>query len=161
MLPHIENLYNFSRWLTRNTDDAEELVHDAISSVVMRKNSYEPGTNIKGFLITVIRRLYINRLRRDRYEVTSAGYPEDQESISSGDGAGKPLKLAQNLIRRDIGRAMEGISPDHRMVIVLADVEEYSLAEIAEIMGIPVGTVKSKLWRARAALREKLAEYQE
>ncbi len=160
LLPHLSSLYNFAHWLTRNRDEAEDLVHDAISSVVTKRNSYFPGTNLRAFLITVIRRVFINRLRRKRYEVTSDGYPEDGGNIPAKGNPATSQPLPEEMVRRDIKRAMEDLSEDYRTVVILADIEGFSLQEISEIMEIPVGTVKSRLWRARAALREKLIAYQ-
>lgn len=159
LLPHLASLYNFAHWLTRNRDEAEEIVHDAISSLVTKRNSYSPGTNLRAFLITVIRRVFINRLRRGRYEVTSAGFPEGDEILPTiGNPEGIP-PLPEELVRRDINRAVGELSEEFRSIVILSDIEGFSLQEISEIMEIPIGTVKSRLWRARGILREKLMAY--
>lgn len=160
LLPQLSSLYNFAFWLARDRDEAEELVHDAIASVVTKRNSYIPGTNLRAFLITVIRRVFINRLRRKRYEVTSKGYPEDGNTLSSVEGPDAFQELSTELVRRDINHALESLSEDQRTIIILADIEELSYQEIGEIMALPVGTVKSRLWRARDALRDRLLAYQ-
>ena len=159
LIPHLPSLYNFARWMTLNKDDAEDFVHDAISSVVTKRNVYFPGTNLRQFLITVMRRIFINRVRRMRYEVSSNGYPENEESIPSGKDSEISHRFSGNMVRLDLLRALQCLSEEQQMIIFLADIEEYSLREIGEVMSMPVGTVKSKLWRARAALRERLVAY--
>ncbi|MBI3083964.1 MAG: RNA polymerase sigma factor [Candidatus Omnitrophica bacterium] len=161
LLPQLNSLYSFSRWLTHDGDEAEDIVHDALSRVFLNGNCNLEGGEIRTYLFTIIRRTYINRLRRGRYEATSAGYPEDESTLSAPSEKGGFSELPPELLRQDLNEALAGLHPDSRSVVILADVEGFSVDEIAQVMNIPAGTVKSKLWRAHQALRKKLKVYQE
>ncbi len=114
---------------------------------------------MKAWLFTILKRTHLNRLRRAKIEVTSERYPERDDLLSAGRREAAPGRLPARRVRRDIDAAVEGLSGEHRSIIILADIEELTLAEIAEIEDIPVGTVKSRLWRARSELRAKLMDY--
>lgn len=161
LLPHLNSLYSFARWLTHDPDEAEDVVHDALSRALLNWRGYSPGTEIKTYLFTIIRRTYINRVRRGQYEITSAGYPEDDGNLPQEREGGEFADLPPELLRKDLNEALASLDIEQRSAVLLADVEGFSLEEIAEIMGIPIGTVKSRLWRARAALRKKLKGYRE
>ena len=160
LMPQLNSLYSFARWLTRNGDEAEDIVHDALSRVFLNGNCNLEGGEIRTYLFTIIRRTFINRLRRGRYEATSAGYPEDDTSIAAPPERGSFSDLPPELLRKDLNEALDLLHPDSRSVVLLADVEGFSVEEIAQIMEIPAGTVKSKLWRAHQALRKHLRVYQ-
>jgi len=161
LLPHLHSLYSFARWLTRDGDEAEDIVHDALSRVLLNGNCNLAGGEIRTYLFTIIRRTYINRLRRGRYEATSANYPEDDSILAAPSDLGGFSDLPPELLRRDLNEALASLHEDSRSVVLLADVEGFSVEEIAQVMGIPAGTVKSKLWRAHQGLRKKLRVYQE
>jgi RNA polymerase sigma-70 factor (ECF subfamily) len=161
LLPHLDSLYNFARWLTHDSDETDDIVHDALSRVLLSWDGYSPGTGIRTYLFTVIRRTYINRLRRSRYEVTSFGYPEDDDILPGESDAKEFADLPAELIRKDLNEALADLPVEQRSVVLLADIEGFSLEEISKIMHIPVGTVKSKLWRTRQVLRKRLMSYQE
>lgn len=157
---HLDAAYNFARWLTSGSDEAEDVVHDAMARALSRWKQYTPGTQMRSWLLTIVRRTYLNRLRREKYEVTSSGYPENEEMIPAAASSNEPGRLPPGLMRRDIDAALSSLPEGQRSLILLADVEELKLEEIAEIMEIPIGTVKSRLWRARNSLRQKLIGYQ-
>ncbi len=156
---HFDALYSYAWWMTRGSDEAEDIVHDAVSRAISRWAQYSPGTSMKAWLFTILRRTYFNRLRRARIEVTSAKYPgEDRLPVQPGDR--NPGRLPAFLLRRDIDAALAALAEEQRSLILLADVEELSLREIAELEEIPLGTVKSRLWRARNELRRILIDYE-
>lgn len=161
MEAHIDGAYNFARWLTGGGDEAEDLVHDALARALAHWNQYTPGTQMKSWLFTILRRTFLNRLRRGKYEVTSSEYPESEELLPIEPRGGDPARLPPGLLRKDLNAALASLSEAQRLLVLLADLEELSLEEIAKVMEVPVGTVKSRLWRARQALRKKLAGYGE
>ena len=158
---HVDGAYNFARWLTGGGDEAEDLVHDALARALAHWNQYTPGTQMKSWLFTIVRRTFLNRLRRGKYEVTSSEYPENEELLPAEGQGVDPTRLPTGLLRRDLDAALATLPEGQRSLVLLADLEELSLEEIAEIMEIPVGTVKSRLWRARHSLRQKLVGYEE
>ncbi len=156
---HLDAAYNFARWLTEGSDEAEDIVHDALGRAINSWESFTPGTKMKSWLFIIVRRTYLNRLRRGKYEVTSSGFPESEAHLPAGPKEQEVERLPPGLVRRDLDAALKALPEDHRAIVLLADVEGASLQEIAEIMETPVGTVKSRLWRVRRQLREKLADY--
>jgi len=157
---HLGAVYNFARWLTGRGEEAEDVVHDAMARALSHWSQYSPGTQMKSWLFTIVRRTYYNRLRREKYEVSSAEYPENEELLPAEPTGGDPGRLPAGLVRRDLDAALSSLPEGQRTLVLLADMEELSLEEIAQIMEIPIGTVKSRLWRARKALRQKLIGYQ-
>lgn len=155
---HFSSLYNFTRWLTGGSEEAEDIVHDALLRAMAHWDQYTPGTSMKSWLFTITRRTFLNRLRRANIEVTSSEYPEKEELLPPQPN---PKRLPAGLVRRDIDAALASLPEEQRSLILLADVEELSLQEIADIMEIPLGTVKSRLWRVRRRLRDKLIDYEE
>ncbi|OGL58530.1 MAG: hypothetical protein A3J27_07885 [Candidatus Tectomicrobia bacterium RIFCSPLOWO2_12_FULL_69_37] len=161
METHVDGAYNFARWLTGGSDEAEDLVHDALARALAHWNQYTPGTQMKSWLFTIVRRTFLNRLRRGKYEVNSSEYPENEELLTMESQGADPMRLPIGLLRRDLDAALGTLPEAQRSLVLLADLEELSLEEIAGVMEIPVGTVKSRLWRARHLLRQKLAGYEE
>lgn len=157
---HFDVLYSYARWLTGGGEDAEDIVHDGVTRAIANWSQYTPGTSMKAWLFTIVKRGYLNRLRRGKIEVTSAGYPENDDRMPAAESAGRPGRLPAQLLRRDIDAALEKMSVEHRSIIILADVEELTLREIGEVEEIPIGTVKSRLWRARSELRARLMDYE-
>ncbi|MDA1000857.1 MAG: RNA polymerase sigma factor [bacterium] len=157
---HFDSLYSYSRWMTRNSEEAEDIVHDAVARAIAHWTQFSPGTSMRAWLFTILRRTYLNRLRRASIEVTSARFPDQADQIPDQPSNWNPGGLPSGIVRKDIDKALAALSEDHRSMVLLADVEEFTLREIAEIEDIPVGTVKSRLWRARMELREKLTSYE-
>ncbi len=157
---HFDALYSYARWLTGGGEEAEDIVHDAVARAIDNWSQFTSGTSMKAWLFTIVKRGHLNRLRRGKIEVTSAGYPENDDRMPAGEGVGNPGRLPARLLRRDIDAAVGEMSVEHRSIIILADVEELTLREIGEIEEIPIGTVKSRLWRARSELRARLMDYE-
>lgn len=169
--PHIPALYRFAYHLAGNPDDAEDLVQDLLLRLYPRRDELAGIDKLRPWLARVLYRLHIDRGRRQRrspvvYAEIGAG-PRDPDSDPDGgwsipepaseDPAGDP---AASVERRDDTRALRNalarISEDHRTVLMLHDVEGFTLAEIERTLEVPVGTLKSRLHRARARLRELL-----
>jgi RNA polymerase sigma-70 factor (ECF subfamily) len=164
-LVHADALYNLARYLTRDPTDAEDLVQETFERAVRGWDQLEAGSNVKAWLFRILRNAFISRyrqeLRRPALELydTTEQLPEgtfDEGPGSTPSGA-EPDQM-RRLVSRDIEAALRTLSEDARTVILL-DLEGFTESEVALVVDCPVGTVKSRLNRARTALRLKLADY--
>lgn len=158
---HFDSLYSYARWMTKGNLDAEDIVHETVSRAISNWTQFQQRTSMRSWLFTILKRTYLNHLRRAKIEVNSDWFPERDDLLPSGDSGSNPRRLPPNLVRRDIESALAELSDGQQMLIVMADIEGLTLQEIAEVEEIPIGTVKSRLWRARTDLRMKLADYKE
>ena len=148
--------YNFAYRLTHNEADARDLTQEAFIRVYRAWRSFQPGTSFLSWIYRIVTNLHRDELRRrkGRYQEE---IPEDnapQEFAGERPLAVSPIEdYVEGQLSEPLARSLEQLSGDQRQVIVLADIEEYSYQEIAEIMGCSIGTVRSRLHRARALLR--------
>ncbi len=148
--------YNFAFRLTGNEADARDLTQDAFIRVYRAWRSFAPGTSFLSWIYRIVTNLYRDELRRRKGRFQEE-IPED--NAPQAFGGERPLAVTpiEDLVDRQLSeplsKALAQLSPDQRQVVVLADIEEYSYQEIAEIMGCSIGTVRSRLHRARALLR--------
>jgi RNA polymerase sigma-70 factor (ECF subfamily) len=155
--------YNFAYRLTGNEADARDLTQDAFVRVFRAWRSFQPGTSFLSWIYRIVTNLYRDELRRrkGRYQEE---LPEDnapQEFAGARPLAVDPIEdYVGGQLGETMARALAQLSPDQRQVIVLADIEEYSYQEIADIMGCSIGTVRSRLHRARALLRRLVTRAQ-
>src|ERR1700688_2696018 len=148
--------YNFAYRLTGNEADARDLTQDAFIRVYRAWRSFQPGTSFLSWIYRIVTNLYRDELRKrkGRYQEE---IPDD--NAPQAYGGQRPLAVTpiddyvERQFSEPLSRALALLSPDQRQVVVLADIEEYSYQEIAEIMGCSIGTVRSRLHRARALLR--------
>jgi len=155
-------LYNFARYLSRDSVVAEELVQDAFARALDAQARFVPGSNLKAWLFRILRNAFLDAKRRDRRSpVTLRESDEADEEHAAGDAwlrGDIEIDRLRSLVARDIEAALNQLSDDARSVILL-DLEGFTETEIANVMDTAVGTVKSRLARARAVLREELREY--
>jgi RNA polymerase sigma-70 factor (ECF subfamily) len=151
--------YNFAYRLTRNESDARDLTQEAFIRVYRAWRSFQPGTSFLSWIYRIVTNLYRDELRRKKGRYQEE-IPEDnapQEYAGERPLAVTPIDdYVEEQLSEPLSRSLDQLSPDQRQVVVLADIEEYSYQEIAEIMGCSIGTVRSRLHRARALLRRLL-----
>ena len=145
----IPRLRRYARALTRNKEAAEDLVQDCLERAWRKSHRWEPGTNLQSWLFTVMHNVYVNGLRKNRLQTE----PLDPDSLE-GSRENTP-DAALDL--RDLKTGLGELHPEQREVLVLVCVEGMSYAQVAGITGVPIGTVMSRLHRARQHLRRWLA----
>ncbi|HEY8314468.1 MAG TPA: sigma-70 family RNA polymerase sigma factor [Candidatus Baltobacteraceae bacterium] len=151
--------YNFAYRLTRNEADARDLTQDAFIRVYRAWRSFQPGTSFLSWIYRIVTNLHRDELRRSkgRYQEEIPDDNAPQEYAGERPLAVTPIEdYVEGQLSEPLARSLEALSPDQRQVVMLADIEEYSYQEIAEIMGCSIGTVRSRLHRARALLRRLL-----
>jgi RNA polymerase sigma-70 factor (ECF subfamily) len=165
-LAHADALYNLARYLTRDPNEAEDLVQETYERALGAWDRRAPDTNVKAWLFQILRNAFLSRYRKelrhpalDLYDTTEPG-PEASAGGGAAftPGAGADPQQMRRLVSSDIEAALRTLSEDARTAILL-DLEGFTESEVALIAGCAVGTVKSRLNRARAALRLKLADY--
>jgi RNA polymerase sigma-70 factor (ECF subfamily) len=160
-LVHLDTLYNVALRLCGNASDAEDLVQDTVTKAYRAWDKYEQGTNCRAWLVTILRNTFINQFRRDSRRPSSVQFDsvEDTsvfEEVKDRDPEGT---FFHEIVDDEVKRAIQDLPEDFRIPVVLSDVEGMSYAEIAEILELPVGTVKSRLFRGRRRLQQRLYEY--
>jgi RNA polymerase sigma-70 factor (ECF subfamily) len=157
-LPHLDALYRVALRLTGDPARAEDLVQDTMLKAYRSWRQYRPGTNAKGWLLTILRNTFINDYRRRKLEpvamdleaVEPYALPRDAaEADPEGD-------FFSRIVDEKVLEAIDALPTDFREVLVLSDMEGMSYAEIAETLQVPIGTVKSRLFRARRLLQSAL-----
>lgn len=160
-LPEIDALYNFAFHLTYNETDANDLVQEAYLKAFRFIKSYNQGTNAKAWLFRILKNSFINEYRK---KVKKGNHLDISEPMVSAE-VGKVTKtdLREDIFFGEMGDevtfALNNIPVDFKTIILLSDIEEFKYEEIAEILEIPIGTVRSRLHRARNLLKEKLGTY--
>ena len=162
-LAYVDALHNLARHLTGNQEDAEDLVQETYARAFRAERQFTPGTNLKAWLFRILRNTFVSSYRRRRRDPTVGGLdPLDAESAGALDQAwlrnDVELDRLRKVVAEEIEAALMTLSEDARTVILL-DLEGFTEVEVGEVLGCPVGTVKSRLSRARAALRLKLRDY--
>lgn len=163
VLPHMNFLYNFARHLTGNDEDANDLLQDTYLKAYRFWERYEKGTNIRAWLFRIMKNSFINKYRKNTKEpeVTDFNeieefYTHVEESLTDSDLV---KKLFGNLLEDEVQQALDSLPIDFKTVIILCDIEGFTYEEIAEFLDIPIGTVRSRLHRARKMLQVKLFEF--
>jgi RNA polymerase sigma-70 factor (ECF subfamily) len=159
-LAHLDALYAFALKLARSRDDAEDLVSDTLLRAFERWDQYHLGTNIRAWLFTILYHVFVSRKRRiDAREVHA---PDDSEGWSAFEAVGEidpEGRFYDSFLDDEITQAIDALPDEYRAAVVLSDLHDLRYAEIAEILGVPEGTVKSRLFRGRRILQKKLVDY--
>jgi len=164
IIPHLDALYNFGLRLTSDPNDAEDLVQDSIVKAYRFFSSYEKGTNAKAWLFRILKNSYINNYRKKSKKPQEVDYDEVAtfyETIRAERTETSDLedKMFRELIDDDISKALDDIPEDFRTVVLLCDVEDFTYEEIANMLDVPIGTIRSRLHRGRNLLKAQLLEY--
>lgn len=163
-VPHMSSLQNFAFKLTGDDDDANDLLQETYLRAYRFFDKFEKGTNCKAWLYRIMKNLYINSYKKKTSGPISVDYEEIEnfyENVkpSNTDDSHLEKEMFDNLLDDEITAALEGLPEEFRTVIILSDLEGYTYEEIAEFVNCPVGTVRSRLHRARKMLFTKLHTY--
>lgn len=163
-MPHINSMYNFAYRLTLDADDAKDLLQDTYLKAFRFIDSFQQGTNAKAWLFRILKNSFINDYRKKSKEPSKVDYQEVETFYNSEDVDRQitpdlRVEALQDMIGDEISTALNALDVDFRTVIILCDLEGFKYEEMAKILDIPIGTVRSRLHRARNLLKEKLSEY--
>jgi RNA polymerase sigma-70 factor (ECF subfamily) len=160
-LPHLDTLYRVALRLAGNAADAEDLVQETMLRAYRSWDRFTLGTNAKGWLLTILRHLFINEYRRKRRHPESVDLDTIEpfavfEDVQERDPQGA---FFDRIVDDEVLRAVDQLPEAFREAVMLSDVEGLSYEEVAKVLGVPVGTVKSRLYRGRRLLQAKLYDY--
>ncbi len=164
-MPQIDSMYNFAYRLTNDEDDANDLLQDTYMKAFRFINSFQQGTNAKAWLFRILKNSFINDYRKKSKEPSKVDYQEVETVYNSTEDAEYEsttdlrIEAVQDLIGDEVATALNSLPVDFRTVIILCDIEGFTYEEMAKILDIPIGTVRSRLHRARNLLKEKLRSY--
>lgn len=165
ILSHLDRLYGYAMHLCGSSEDASDLVQDTYVSALKYEKQYSLGTNAGAWLFTIMRNTFLNKMRsKSRKPVGLVG--EWIDELSRKDiselrklGPDPSVQLLDDLLKEDIRKAIDNLPKEFRDTIVLCDVQGFSYSEIASILDIPIGTVRSRIHRGRSILRHLLVEW--
>jgi len=163
VLQHLESVYRYAYALTRERAEAEDLTQDTFLQALRHWDQFRPGTNARAWLFTICRNLFLRqRERRAREQPVEAGaldsLANDAQAFAAPSDGGRALFDAPELgdvIRRELDK----LPSEYREVVELSDLQDQSYADIAQVLGVPIGTVKSRLFRGRRLLQAALVDY--
>ena len=165
-LQYVDQLYSAAMRMTRNPQDAEDLVQEAYTKAYSAFHQYKPGTNLKAWLYRILTNTYINIYRKKQRQPKQANTEqvEDWQMAQAAEHTSSGLRSAEtealdHLPDSDVKEALQQIPEEFRLAVYFSDVEGFAYKEIAEILNIPIGTVMSRLHRGRKLLRGLLADY--
>lgn len=163
-MPLIDSLYNFAYRLTLDEDDANDLVQETYMKAYRFFDSYEQGTNAKAWLFRILKNSFINEFRKKSKEPSKIDYNEvetfyNSEDVDENITADLRVDSIQEMIGDEVANALNTLAVDFRTIIILCDLEGFTYEEMSKILDIPIGTVRSRLHRARNLLKEKLKNY--
>ncbi len=156
-LEHLDALYSLARWFVRDPNEAEDLVQETYLRALRGAHQFQAGTNLRAWLFQILRNTFYTLYRRKGREPQALG-PEVLDALPEG-GAANQIDRLDGTAGVDLTAALARLPEDLRSVVLLAHLEDFTMTEIAGIMECPVGTVKSRLFRARALLKDLLRDY--
>lgn len=163
-LPYLDAMYNFAYRLTFDEDDAKDLVQDTYMKAYRFINSFQRGTNAKAWLYRILKNSFINDYRKKSKQPSKVDYQEvenfyNSENVDENKTVDLRIDTVKDMIGDEVTNALNALAVDFRTVIILCDLEGFTYEEMAKILDIPIGTVRSRLHRARNLLKEKLNTY--
>jgi RNA polymerase sigma-70 factor (ECF subfamily) len=157
LLPHLDAAYNLARWLTRNERDAEDVVQEAYLRAIKHFNTFK-GDNARPWILAIVRNTYYTWIRRNRISETLTPFDEEQD-VHISDAPDPEMLMLQESDKQLVRRALRKLPTEFLEVIVLKEFEELSYQQIADLAQIPLGTVMSRLSRARKRLAQLISNY--
>lgn len=165
-MPYVDSLYNTAYRMTGNAQDAEDLVQETFFKAYKYYDKFQEGTNLKAWLFKILKNTFINNYRKKKLEPRSVEFSEIEESfekIVRHDPDRQPLdpeaQYLAGVMDEGVKKALDTLPHDYKMVVILADLEDFSYKEIADILDCPVGTVMSRLYRGRKLLEKALIRF--
>src|SRR5262252_10221812 len=165
-MPYVDSLYNTAYRMTGNSQDAEDLVQETFFKAYKYYDKFEEGTNLKAWLFKILKNTFINNYRKKKLEPRSVDFAEIEDSferIVRRDNSEQPsdpeAEFFTGVLDDDVRKALESLPYDYRMVVILADLEDFSYKELTEILDCPVGTGMWRLYRGRKLLKKALLKY--
>ena len=155
-MPLFDSLYNFARWLTHNSNDAEDLVQETYLKALRGFASFKGGTNFRAWIFQILRNTFLSsRTNYERRMTDELDSDEDGPELAVDTETPQTILMYRSNIQR-VQRTIDDLPAHYREPLILCEVEEMSYREIAEILSIPIGTVMSRLARARKLVRQSL-----
>jgi len=155
-MPLFDSLYNFARWIARDSDDAEDLVQETYLKALRGFASFQPGTNFRAWIFQILRNTFLSsRTNYERRMTDELDSDEDGPELAVDTETPETILMYRSNIQR-VQRTIDDLPAHYREPLILCEVEEMSYWEIAEILSIPIGTVMSRLARARKVVRQSL-----
>ncbi|MFZ5788524.1 MAG: sigma-70 family RNA polymerase sigma factor [Acidobacteriota bacterium] len=165
-LPYRDQLYKTALRLTRNSEDAEDLLQETFLKAYRHYASFEPGTNLKAWLFTILKNTFINEYRRRKLVPPQVDFADVEETFETVLLNNDPAKhrtpeddLLEATLDAEVRNALRALPHNYKVVVLLADIEGYAYKGIADILAIPVGTVMSRLYRGRRLLEQSLLSF--
>ena len=166
VMQHLDALYRTALRMTRNPQDAEDLVQETMLRAFRFLDRFEPGTNLRAWLFKILTNTYINRYRKASSEPRVDSLDDSEElslyryldSEAASRGGSVEAQVLDRFAEQDIKTAIEALPPQYRITVLLADVEGFSYNDIAEITNVKKGTVMSRLFRGRRLLQKALVD---
>lgn len=162
-LPHLSQLYTAAVYLTKDKTEAEDLVQETYLSAFRFFDKFQPGTNCRSWLLTILRRLFINRYWHKKREPETVAWAEVElvyeSMVEQGERADPERLLFSKLMNGEIESALKELPEEFRTALVLVDIEELTYEEAAQVMGCPVGTIRARVSRGRRMLQVRLRGY--
>ena len=158
-VPLLRPLYNFARWMARDPHEAEDLVQETYARALKGFASFQPGTDFRAWMFRILRNAFLSARKKQNVPHVSVEEEGEEAVLPAAPDTPESLLLAGDA-RQRIRAALERLPEAYREALLLCDVEEMRYAEIAELLGVPVGTVMSRIARGRKLLRALLAEEQ-
>jgi RNA polymerase sigma-70 factor (ECF subfamily) len=169
-LKYMDELFASAMRMTRQREAAEDLLSEVYTKAWKAFNQFQPGTNLRAWLYKILTNTYINHYRHDQREPLKVELdrPSDPDTGAGGDlydkilGASKSpfenpdLALANRILDQDLKKSIDRLPDEFRLAVILSDVQNFSYQEIADILEIPIGTVRSRIWRGRRLLQHVL-----
>ena len=164
LLPHINALKTFAYHLSYNEEDANDLVQETYMKAHRFIDKYISGTNAKAWLFKILKNAYINQYRKKSKRPQQVDFEEIVSYHNSDDYSGTGYhdvraEIFENMMGDEVTIAINSLPIDFRTVVLLCDIEGFTYEEISKIIDVPIGTVRSRLFRARNMLKEKLLKY--